>query len=111
VERERRLKYLLREEAKCGVENVYWLSFVDPDAPEERQFLGVCMVQAFGLVTAIEKARSLGFNPGGEVAGCEATPEQTAVIINRMPDALNRLYPTRSDAESLDARLGALLAD
>jgi hypothetical protein len=42
----------------------WWLSF----ATQER-FLGLALVHAAGYMTAVVKARELGINPGGEVAG------------------------------------------
>src|ERR1044071_9288221 len=40
----------------------WWLSFANTE-----RFLGVVVIQAHGPVHAIERARNLGINPGGEV--------------------------------------------
>lgn len=45
----------------------WWLSFCDPDLPEEEQLLGAAIVRAKDGLSAVERARELGCNPGGEV--------------------------------------------
>jgi hypothetical protein len=44
----------------------FYLSFAD-----ERGFKGSCFVLAPGFASAVERARALGLNPGGEVRGAE----------------------------------------
>lgn len=46
----------------------WWLSFVDPDRPEGEKFLGACVVQAHGPVTAGIESHAQKCNPGGQVA-------------------------------------------
>lgn len=60
---------LLAEEAATGVEDIWWLSFCDPGKPKGSQFLGIVVTRALGFVSALEKARELGVNPGGECRG------------------------------------------
>lgn len=47
----------------------WWLSFCDTTRPKGEQFLGVAIVQAGGIVSAVGEAHRLGCNPGGEVQG------------------------------------------
>lgn len=69
----------------------YWLSFCDPDRPKGTQFLGICIVEAADLPTAITKSHVLECNPGGEVLSIEFEPDKCplpiAVVENRF---LNR---------------------
>lgn len=43
------------------------MSFCDTKRPVGQQFLGVCIVEAPGLMHATQKAWALGINPGGEI--------------------------------------------
>lgn len=52
-----------------GQKQWVWLSFADGDLPAGSQFLGVCLVLAYGIIGAVMEAHRLGINPGGEVAG------------------------------------------
>lgn len=45
-------------------EQLWWLSFASDDG-----FLGACIVEAPGFLSAISVAHSKGVNPGGEVRG------------------------------------------
>jgi hypothetical protein len=47
----------------------WWLSFADATRPAGSQFLGICIVRAVDMVSAIKVAHALGINPGGEVRG------------------------------------------
>jgi hypothetical protein len=63
----------------------WWLSFVDPDRPKGERFLGVCVVEAPDLRSAIRAAWKAKCNPGGEVGSweiepSEQTPEQRALL-------------------------------
>lgn len=69
--REERIAAKLVEEAVTGSLSYWWLSFADSERPEGSQFLGVCIVQAKGITSAIRLTHTLGINPGGEVAGFE----------------------------------------
>lgn len=110
----------------------YWLSFADPKLPEGRQFLGAVIVQATeaGLVAAdlkkqmifggpfetsldegderafagaLETARLMGLNPGGECQGMawpEGAPEPPAQFTNRLL--------SREDCAAFDRAMEAL---
>jgi len=51
----------------------FWLNFVDPDAPRNKQFLGVAIFdmdetdEKFSVREIVRRARELGINPGGAV--------------------------------------------
>lgn len=100
---------LIIDELANPEEGIHWLSFADPDRPEGDQFLGVCIVKARGFLLAVEKARALGINPGGEVQGIEA-PQDVVSVVAGIPDLLDRLYKTRAEAEAVDTRIAAALA-
>lgn len=51
----------------------WWFSFYDPTKAEGSQFLGVAIVEGAGLRDAIDRARTLGINPGGRVASVACT--------------------------------------
>lgn len=51
---------------------IWWLSFVDPDDPDENgdgAFVGVCMVEADSMPEAVAIAWAKECNPGGDVMG------------------------------------------
>lgn len=52
-----------------GDEQLWWLSYCDPDAPKDGEFLGVVIVEAHDFICACFKSRALGISPGGEVLG------------------------------------------
>lgn len=74
----------------------YWLSFSEPRPPQGRGFLGVAIVAATSFPLAIETARFLSINPGGEVRGHLLMPDQAIP-----PDKLNRLIG-REELEAWD---------
>lgn len=45
----------------------WWLSFVDPNRPDGQRFLGVAIVEGYGVASASRRAHELAVNPGGEV--------------------------------------------
>lgn len=47
----------------------WWLSFVDPELPEGRRFLGVAIVRAPNFLAAIREATLADIDPGGDVRG------------------------------------------
>ncbi len=49
----------------------WWLSFCNPDAPEGAKFLGVLIVDAETMSTAVDETHRHGINPGGVVLGCD----------------------------------------
>lgn len=65
----------------------FWLSFADHGG-----FKGGCFVLAPGFVSAVERARDLGINPGGEVVG---------VAVNSVPalEMQNKLL-SKADLEA-----------
>jgi hypothetical protein len=68
-ERDKRLAAALESEEAAGQMGWWWLSFSGDDSG----FLGVCIVEAFGMASAVRKAHQLGINPGGEVVGCQVS--------------------------------------
>ena len=92
-ERNRRIRAFLEAEQDPPTRQ-FWLSFVDPDLPEGKRFLGVAIVEAQGMTWAIKKAHALGVNPGGEAA-CYTMPPGT---VDRK--WLDRLL-TKEEAESV----------
>jgi hypothetical protein len=75
--RDKKWNEFLRAEIALGQEALYWLSFSDPGREEGKQFLGVCVIRAYGFISAVEKSRTLGCNPGGEVHGQQFEDEET----------------------------------
>lgn len=57
----------------------WWLSFAS-----EIGFLGVAIVQAGSFLAAVETARALGINPGGEVQGWDLPSDPPAAYQNRL---------------------------
>jgi hypothetical protein len=85
--RRQRIARALAQERTEGKLNWWWLSFADPRKPKGQQFLGACLVQGYGLGTAIQEARRRGINPGGEVKGSAVQEKSLA----RYPEnAFNR---------------------
>ena len=74
---------------------LWWLSFADPDQPEDSQFLGVAIVQAPTFPAAITRSHALAVNPGGEVACMGPIPQEYIAAEWR-----DRLL-TRAEAESV----------
>lgn len=52
------------EQMEYTDEDWWWLSFA-----EESGFLGVVVIQGYGIVDAVSRSHALGVNPGGEVQG------------------------------------------
>jgi hypothetical protein len=82
-------------EVERGERGWWWLSFVDTDRPEGARFLGVAIVQAYGVTTAAMLTHDMGINPGGEVAAVPIPPD-----LHPPPDACDRLL-TRAEAEEV----------
>ena len=97
---EARAVHLIDQET-AGPKRRYWLSFCDPDAQPGGSFLGVCIVEAHGFVTASVEAHRLGCNPGGEVCAFPLDDTLTLDLAD-----MNRLL-TRRQAEALNGRLEA----
>jgi hypothetical protein len=85
-------------ETNVSVGGWWWLNFEDPNSPKGSQFLGVAIVEATDLPSAIGVAQILGINPGGEADGVEIRPE-------RLPPAAyrNRLL-SRIDVKAMVER-------
>lgn len=78
----------------------WWLSFADPLKPRGQQFLGVAIVPGADFMHAVEGARMLGLNPGGEVIGYPALePPEEAKYHLLTEEEIKRLFP---DAEQTD---------
>lgn len=67
---------LITAEQTLGDYGLHWLSFADPGRPAGTQFLGVALIWAKGFVSAVEQARLMGLNPGGEVQGMDFDPDE-----------------------------------
>lgn len=80
------LKVVARE-IEEGERGWWWLSFIDPRKPEGERFLGVAIVEGYGIATAALNAVDLKCNPGGEVAGCRIDADAVpAKFRNRLLD-------------------------
>lgn len=87
------------------MKGLFWLSFCDPKAPADHQFLGGCVVEGEAMVEAVGEAKRLGINPGGEVMGVRCEDLVASVIPEKWK---NRLL-TREEALAFDEELGLLL--
>ena len=86
---DQRTKQLLAAESR-EPEQFFYLSFAEPKPPHGRGFLGACIVRAYGILTAVDRAWNLGINPGGEVL--------CMPVSHCNPELLDRLL-TRKEAE------------
>lgn len=86
--------------------SLWWLSFADPEKPAGAQFLGVAIVEAADLPSAIKAAWALGCNPGGSVKGFPVDPTQHARLSTKLP--VGRLLGP-DEARDLDRRISAEL--
>ena len=84
-----------REKAQ-GENGWWWLSFVDPDRPDGERFLGVAIVEGYGVGSASRRAHELQINPGGEVHAEPLTGDAIPPAEYR-----NRLL-SKSDLEEAD---------
>ena len=84
-----------REERSTKELGWWWLSFSDPNLPPGQRFLGVVVVEAYGVATASTRAHELGINPGGDVQGVELKGDgiPAAEFRNRLLD-VNELKRT-----------------
>lgn len=83
ADRKARMDQHLLSEAIRGKAETWWLSFADGTRPKGDQFLGVAVVKANGLMSAIMETHVRGINPGGGISG--------SVVLDVPPDCLNRL--------------------
>jgi hypothetical protein len=79
----KRMKRLIDHERRTGTLEPRLLYFTDPDAPAGQRFLGACIVEAPGFISAIDKAHRLGINPGGAVVAYD-TPKHDLSFRNRL---------------------------
>jgi len=84
---------LVAREKAQGEQGWWWLSFADPGRPDGQRFLGVAIVEGYGVGSASRRAHELGVNPGGEVRG-----EQLSGDAIPPSEYRNRLL-SRSDLE------------
>jgi hypothetical protein len=75
----------------------WWLSFADSTLPKGSQFLGVAIVEASGMTSAVLEAHRRGINHGGAVKCIQIPPEHVP-----SPEYRNRLL-TREEAEAAGA--------
>jgi len=75
----------------------WWLSFCDTDRPAGTQFLGVCIINATDLASAITLSHVMGINPGGQVRTVGPLPAGSIG-----PGWCGRLL-TRDEAEAVPA--------
>lgn len=80
------------ELSKCW----WWLSFCDTTKPEGQQFLGVAIVEAHGIATAMIVTRDKGINPGGQIAAW-ALP-----LDAKIPENFTNKLLTKDEAELLN---------
>jgi hypothetical protein len=88
---------MLNQERLRGTKGWWYLSFVDV---ERGGFLGACIVEAFGVATALEEANRLGINPGGEVASVQIPPAGAAICAQYRDRLLSK-----AELEAMDAGL------
>lgn len=79
--------------------NTYWLSFVGPrPAPGVSGFLGVCIVQGEDFADAIQGARDMECNPGGQVRGFQYPAE----CFENLPSTYRNRLLTKDEAHEAD---------
>jgi hypothetical protein len=66
-ERMQRVHDAVLIEEMSGVTEWWFLYFTDPDQPKGKRFLGACIVEGKGMISAVQRAHRLGINPGGQV--------------------------------------------
>lgn len=88
-----RADMLTEAERLTGLVEPQFLYFQDPDKPAGQRFLGACIVEAPGFLTAVDRAHELGINPGGMVVHFE-TPPHT-------PDQRDRLIVDDAEMAAL----------
>lgn len=82
----------------------YWLSFCDTDKPAGKAFLGVAIVEADDLETAVSEAWDKEVNPGGEVLAMKLPSEVDHIVLGNV----NRLL-SASEAENLSEAMNSAL--
>jgi hypothetical protein len=101
-DRNARIKQMIDHERGTGTLEPLLLYFQDPEAPAGRRFFGACIVEAYGVVTAVQKAHRLGINPGGAVVVYDAPAHD--------PSARDRLITSDDEIAQLGFGRKAVLA-
>lgn len=96
--KERVASQFVKEQAS-GETRTWYLAFVDPDRPKARQLLGVAIVRAPGLTSAIAVVNTLQINPGGKIEGAELKND-----LDLAPKWLNHLL-SEDEIEELDRQM------
>jgi hypothetical protein len=78
-----RMNAKVAEERASGKVEPWFLYFTDPEKPAGQRFLGACIIEAPGFVSAIDRAHQLGINPGGAVVAYD-TPKHDVSFRNRL---------------------------
>lgn len=73
---------------------LWWLSFVDPQAPEGARFLGVCIVEGDNIAQAMSTAWFMACNPGGDIMGYDVSDIP-------IPTKYRRRLLTKEEAEAV----------
>ena len=97
-----RIKQMIEHECGTGTLEPLLLYFQGPDAPAGGRFLGACIVEAYGVITAVQKAHRLGINPGGAVVVYDAPAHD--------PCVRDRLITSDEEMAQLGFRRKAVLA-
>lgn len=64
---------------------LWWLSFADASRPVGQQLLGISIVDAPDMATALKVAWATGCNPGGEVNGMKVDVAMLARLSFDLP--------------------------
>jgi hypothetical protein len=75
----KRMRKLVDQERRTGALEPYFLYFTDPEKPAGQRFLGACIVEANGFITAVQQAHQLGINPGGAVLSYDTPPHDPSM--------------------------------
>lgn len=86
----------------------WWLSFADPTRPTGEQLLGICIVRAVDMASAIKIAHALKINPGGEVQGIAIDESVAALLSFDLSPYMGRLIPP-AEARCLNEKIQAEL--
>ena len=78
-----RMNAKIAEEQADGKVEPWFLYFTDLEKPTGQRFLGACIVDAPGFVSAIDRAHELGINPGGAVVAYD-TPKHDPSLRDRL---------------------------
>jgi hypothetical protein len=88
---------ILEAERISGKLGWWWLSFADAGLPKGSQFLGCCIVEGYGIITAVQRAHELGIDPGGGVMGIDIPND----LLHQFPESYRDRLLTRQETEEL----------